>query len=62
MSLSIKLYEDIDKKISLIDEEINKVSFDKNGTKKNEFSKEAKLHRLCGRREALMWVMGRQLI
>mgnify|MGYP001590489443 CR=1 FL=1 len=52
MNFMLKSYEDIDRKLEFIKDEIRKVS----GNNKN------KLLRLAGKEEALRWVMGRGII
>ena len=62
MNFSIQRYEDIEKKIDQIKEEISSISFSNGDTDKIEEKKKNKILRLAGRQEALLWVMGRKVI
>ena len=62
MNFSIQRYEDIEKKIDQIKEEISSISFSSGETRLVEEKKKNKILRLAGRQEALLWVMGRKVI
>ena len=66
MIFSIRSSEDIERKIKFIEAEQESIRFNASNRhgnfKINERAKENRLHRLCGRKDALMWVLGRLVI